>query len=355
MGINLGKWGGKVEQTYRLGILPFKEDTRYAYAVGRVRALETRLLARHDFERMVDARDPEEALKVLSETAYAPAVSRFGEPHQYEELLRSQLRETLELVSPLFVDQRLIEFFQVRYDYHNVKVLLKAKHSGRDLDAALIDLGTVGIERLRRVVSEGTNGIPEHLFQTIWLAEVVYRENGEPHLMDIEVDRRLFSCLLGSEVVKELPFLLSWVKREIDLANIRAFLRIKCMGGDIDVLKSSLIDGGSLSLPFFFPLEEQPLEALPQAFSRTPYARLVEEGVDGIIKSDSFSRLERLGDEFIISFLRSSNRVVFGPEPIVTYLLLREYELKKIRTIMVGKVNDLPREWIKERLPDVHV
>lgn len=335
--------------------VPFKQDTRYAYAVGRIRALETRLLTRQDFERMVDARDAGEALKVLSETGYSPAVSRFGDPYQFEELLRFQLKETLDLVASLFEREELTGLFKLRYDYHNLKVLLKAKYSHRYLGFALVNLGTIDPDRLQRAVLGEFDGIPERLLRTIESAESIYGETGEPQTIDIEVDKQLFSYLLTDEVVAKIPFLFGWVEREIDLANIKSFLRIGWMGGDIDILRLSLMDGGSLSPGLFLSLEEQPLEVLPQALSRTRYAHLVEEGVAQIKGADSFSRLERLCDEFVISYLKRSGYVVFGPEPIVSYLLLKEYELKKIRTIMVGKLNDLAREWIRERLPDVHV
>ena len=45
-------------------------DTQYSYAVGKIRALEKRLLDRSRMERMIDARSPEEALKVLLEAGY---------------------------------------------------------------------------------------------------------------------------------------------------------------------------------------------------------------------------------------------------------------------------------------------
>ena len=44
-----------------------KKDTDYLSISARVRAMETRLLTRERLERMVDARDNAEALKVLAE------------------------------------------------------------------------------------------------------------------------------------------------------------------------------------------------------------------------------------------------------------------------------------------------
>jgi V/A-type H+-transporting ATPase subunit C len=46
--------------------------------------------------------------------------------------------------------------------------------------------------------------------------------------------------------------------------------------------------------------------------------------------------------------------VAFGPEPILAYLLAKELEGRLVRLIMVGKINNLPKETIKERLCDVY-
>jgi len=50
-------------------------DTKYAYAVARVRVLETRLLEKGQIDRMVEARNAQEALQVLGETVYGNAVA----------------------------------------------------------------------------------------------------------------------------------------------------------------------------------------------------------------------------------------------------------------------------------------
>ena len=47
--------------------------------------------------------------------------------------------------------------------------------------------------------------------------------------------------------------------------------------------------------------------------------------------------------------------MVLGPEPVIAYLLAKENEIKIIRIIMVGKINRLPTEEIRERLRDVYV
>ena len=53
------------------------DDTRYAYAVARVRGMETRLLDRQWIERLL-GETAEGALKALSDSAYQDALERFA-------------------------------------------------------------------------------------------------------------------------------------------------------------------------------------------------------------------------------------------------------------------------------------
>jgi V/A-type H+-transporting ATPase subunit C len=120
----------------------FKDDTRYAYAVGRVRALETKLFTRADFSRLLEAADFPQALRLLAELGYPVS----EETREYEPVLEAEQRAALILLDNLSEDDGLVEIFRRRYDYHNLKVLLKGKHSGQELKQATMDLGLVSVD-----------------------------------------------------------------------------------------------------------------------------------------------------------------------------------------------------------------
>jgi len=69
----------------------------------------------------------------------------------------------------------------------------------------------------------------------------------------------------------------------------------------------------------------------------------------------AITRLEKLSDDFITEYLRQSKRMPFGLDPLVGYLYAKEIEVKNIRLILVGKINGLPVEDIRERLRNVYI
>lgn len=96
------------------------------------------MLTRERMERMIDAKDSGEAAKVLSECGYGELTQLTSAA--LEELLADARRNTFRDMADSVPDRRLVEVFQLKYDYHNAKVLIKAQAMGLD-EARLLSQG----------------------------------------------------------------------------------------------------------------------------------------------------------------------------------------------------------------------
>jgi len=332
--------------------IDFKDDTRYAYAVGRIRALETKLLTRADFSRLLDADDYAQAIRLLGEMGY-PITEESAE---YEPVLMAEQRSALDLLGQLSEDDRLTKMFRRRYDFHNLKVLLKAKHSAQQLDQAILDLGFIPREALTEAVAvEGTGQLPEALGRAKVLAEKAFGESRFPADLDVTVDREQYAFMTKALGELDNLFLETWLTWQIDLLNIKTFLRLHWLQEDRRAMDRDMLPGGGLDTAFFREIREESLDALGQIFMRTPYGRAVSEGVSQLKAQKSFAALERRFDDLLIQLLKQSREASFGAEPVAAYLLFKEYEIQAVRAVMVGKLNQLPKEKIKERLPSEYI
>ena len=111
-----------------------RKDTDYLSVSARIRAMENRLLTRERMDRMIDAADDGEARKVLAECGYPEG----GSLDQALAAARADVFRDMESAVP---DPRLVEIFQLKYDYHNGKTLLKAAAMGRDPQPILLPGG----------------------------------------------------------------------------------------------------------------------------------------------------------------------------------------------------------------------
>ncbi len=327
----------------------FSGKVKYAYGVGRIRTLERRLLTKGDFAKLLEAKDKRDILRLLGETDYSQAVLGMEEGSTYEEVFRAKEGELLALLQELSLDPEITDTLRYRYDYHNLKVLLKARFGEEDLDGLLLPWGREELDALRGAVNEGDYiGISPHLVEAIGEAVSSWEETQEPAAIDLALDRHLFSRLLETFELAKLDFLSGWVKREIDLLNLRALARLKISGGEPAELKVALIGGGGLEPGFFLGIFAEPWESLPAKFANTPYRQVVEEG---LAPRDNLAPLERASRDYILSYLKRARFTPFGIEPIYAFFLVKEEELKSLRAVILGKENGLDPKLIRERLP----
>ncbi len=119
-----------------------RKDTDYLSVSARIRAMENRLLTRERMDRMIEARDNSEAMKVLTECGYPDGG---GSLDAVLAQARADTFRDMENASP---DRRLTEIFQLKYDYHNAKVLIKAKAVGADPERLLLPGGRYDPQQL---------------------------------------------------------------------------------------------------------------------------------------------------------------------------------------------------------------
>ncbi|MGM0688570.1 MAG: V-type ATP synthase subunit C [Bacillota bacterium] len=331
------------------------DDTIYAYAVGRTRALETRLLDRARFDRMIEAVSAEEALKILAESDYANAVAELADIHDFESMLSAELKETFDLILKISPKPEFISIMALRYDVHNLKVFFKAKYLGIKSDL-LIPVGSLALDRMEYAIAEEDfRDFPEKLRRAAEKISEDFLINRDPQVIDLLLDQVLYDQLVSSARANGINFLEGMFTRQIDLTNLKSLIRVKRMGLNRELLKNILLPHGSISNDLLAAMLDEPLESLITALSMTDYADLVSEGVRNWLDKGTISSLEKLSDDYITAYLKKGKWTPFGLEPLVGYLWAKEIEIKNIRLILVGKINKLPAEAIRERIRDVYI
>lgn len=320
--------------------------------MGRVRALETRLLTRSDFNRLMEAESLEEAVRLLADTDYSQEVSELAGPQDYEEVLHKKLLHLMELLEEISPEKDVVHAFLIRFDFFNLKALLREKYSGRSTEEILVDLGTVPAERLRKgVFDQEWKDVPKEIQQAVEIVERAMEQRADPVLIDVLLDQQRSLILEEIALRHGVPFICEYLKRRMDLSNIDAFIRWRWEEEEQDAFSSFFTQGGTLDKGFFKALYEEPLDTLYQKFEITPYARIVEEGVAYLRDRGSFTYLERLCTDHLMTFLKRARTTSFGVEPLIAYVLMKDFEISALRIVLVGKANEIPYEKLRERLP----
>ena len=324
-----------------------RKDTDYLSVSARIRAMENRLLTRERMDRMIDARDTAETMKVLGECGY-------GEGESLDAVLaqaRADVFRDMETAAP---DHRLVEIFQLKYDYHNAKAILKAQAMGVPAERLLLPGGRYdGKELLEGWQREDLRGCSETFRKAMDRAKAALAESRDPQQADVILDRACYEEMARLARELESDFLMGYVRLSVDVANLRTAVRVHRMGKEGDFLRQVLLPGGSVS--------EQTVaaargEALGEVFRSGPLAQAAELGAKLTQPgSGALTAFEKACDDAVTAYLSAARRVPFGEQTVVGYLYARELELTAIRTIFAGRAAGLDGDTIRSRLRGTYV
>lgn len=130
------------------------KDTDYLFISTYLRSREKNLLTAARMERMIDAPSADDAGKVLQEIGYGE-FSATSDRELGQALAREPGRPLFQDLYRYVPDKAVVDVFKVKYDYHNLKALLKAQAMGIDGERLLLDAGRVPAATLERASPGG--------------------------------------------------------------------------------------------------------------------------------------------------------------------------------------------------------
>ena len=329
---------------------------QFTQALSRIWVLETRLLDKAKVERMLEANSADEVLKILGETEYANLMGNVKRASDYEEILSNELKRVYKLVYELCPVKEIVDLMSTKYKYHNIKVLLKGKFLNKDFSNMLIDLGREDLNDLKRKIdTDNFRELKGNVEKAVLEVIADFETNKDPQNIDIIVDKCMFDELVQIKKSLNYKFTDKLVNAIIDSTNIKTLLRIKKQGKGREFANEVLVKGGSISKDTLVSIINETPENIISKLSSSIYSDLIKEGVEGYIASNSANLLEKLSDNYIMDIMKSGKLVSFGPERILSYIYAKETEIKIIRIIMVGKLNNIAEGVIRERLRDIYV
>ena len=330
-----------------------EQEGSFAFATGRIRALEAKLLNQAHYQRLLDTADALEAWRTLAELGYAKAAER--KLDEYEDVLTGELRALYALVTALSPVPERTVWLQRRYDFHHVKVYLKAKLLGEDPTESVLDgVGTVPPKLIEVSVNTGVwSALPVELAEAGKRALRQYESTRQAQIIDTIVDQGLFGYLQSA--TSGHPFAETLVAIWADLLNLKSLVRVKLMGKDRAFASRVLVPGGSLEDSRLIALLDAGIETWADELRHTPYSEVLSRGLAALAEKKSLALFEKLSDDFVMGFLKRAKLALYGAEPLIAYALAKETELKNIRIILVSKLNGVAKETLAERLREPYV
>jgi vacuolar-type H+-ATPase subunit C/Vma6 len=228
---------------------------RLAYAVGRLRAIEARLLDHSQIERMADAPNFEAAFIILSETGYEEKVDKLEHAFDFETLLQKEIEETRALLMGLAPGNEILLALFNKFEpgIKDEDQLEALKTAAKEQPLPLFVKYVEGYILLNRVKLELLNGsadpdklIERYRYRDFGRAVVKgleeYKKHSSLHVLEREIDDYLMTVVRRAkyQVFGLEPLIGHFIAKETEIKTLRLVLIGKLMQIKPEDLKERL-------------------------------------------------------------------------------------------------------------------
>lgn len=222
----------------------------------------------------------------------------------------------LEELAP---DPKIVDFFRVKYDYHNAKVFLKSIAANTDNSRLYSPLGRFTPEQLMLAYRDGKKDKLSPAFGEAFLqADELLSRTRDPRQSDFLLDRAYVKELKTVADSTRAKLLTDYAALNADALNLRALVRMLKSGVEPEQLDQVLTDCGSVPL-------KRVREVYPDAagvialYRSTELAPLLPEA-EKAARGEGFSPLESACRRLLATWMDRAKLTPFGEEVLIRYL-----------------------------------
>lgn len=316
-------------------------NTKYAYAVARIRVLETQLLTDQAVEQLLACRTMEQGMQFLAEKGWgngSPGLSM-------EEMLRQEEERTWNVIREIAPDAEVFRVLLYPKQFHNLKAAVKSAATGKKgIPLFYEGSGVSGEELAQWIENREFSRLPENMEHVAREAYEGLLRTGDGQRSEVRIDRETLEQMqkeaerTGEPVIREYTELLAAV------TNIKVVMRCIRTGKDQEFMDQAVAAGGSLDKENLIRAALSGEEGFLSYLEGTSYR-------DGAAAwKQSPAAFELWCDNQILEQAKAHQYESFSPGPLLGYLVARENEIKTVRIILTGKQNQFSREEIRERV-----
>ena len=337
----------------------------YAYMSARVKAKTSKLLKEEDYNKMLMMSVPEIS-HYISEAGYSKEMNDLGARHSGIELLEyatymnmsKQFRSILESANGELKD--MVAAYLTKWDFENLKVVLRGKNYGLTLDNMREDLviaGSLKEDDLEKLLSAPSIEEALAIFKSKTGLSVsdeairAYKEDKILTKIEDEITKGYYKNVLDSISGKDRAtnIFRNYMKYVIDLKNVETIMKLKMENIGGEEAADFFIPGGyQLNQKIYAQAAAAP--TMEAAFNELQSMKIYEE-LKALSQTPTISLLvlsmERVRLQMAIQVAHMYPLSVI---PVVVYMIMKEDEVKKIRTVAHGVDSGLDRDSIKNLL-----
>ena len=222
-------------------------------------------------------------------------------------------------LSALAPDPRIVDFFRLKYDYHNAKVYLKSVAAGEDASRLYLPMGRSDPASLTEACrTEDYRSLPADFASALKESSETLGRTADPRLADFILDKALMKEMKDTAKETGSQFLLGYAALYADALNLRALVRMLKSGVKPEQLKNVLTDYGSVGSSAAAAVYPDAAAVLA-LYRSTPLAPSLPEA-EKAVRGEGFSSFERAVRGCLDGYMEKAKFVCFGENVLIRYL-----------------------------------
>ncbi|OIO32921.1 MAG: hypothetical protein COZ49_03420 [Candidatus Yonathbacteria bacterium CG_4_10_14_3_um_filter_47_65] len=301
----------------------------YIYAGTRAKVLKQKLLSETQTERLFGAKSVAETFKVLQDTFLAPYLAKH-EKTDITEALDECIVDTKKLLKSIAPQPEILDVLWVKYDYHNLKTIIKGKRMGlgnEDITNLCFSAGIYAPEQILREYEKGDlRALNYHFHEAMEEAEHSERRYG----IDVAMNTHYFKTIKTIADKTKDTFLRMFVALLVDTFNIKTALRsisLEELAG-----METFVDDGTFSKDDLATTDNV-FKNIGKIGGVTMWTRVI----DHYKTTGNYGLIEKTIDEYITQFLMERGREVTSPAPLFSYFTRLKNNARIIGSIVATK------------------
>ena len=319
---------------------------QYTYAVARIRALEVSLFSNSTIDQLIACQSYEQCLQFLEEKGWGDNETSGNA----EAILTREEEKIWEVVKELSIDMKNFDVLSYPKLYHNLKAAIKevcTEEKNRHIFYE--DVSIPGSVMLEIIKERDFGKLPAHMQGAAQEAYETLLHTRDGQLCDVIIDRAALDAIYQAGKASDVPIIRDYAESTVAVADIKIAVRSQKTAKSIEFMKRAMAECASVSVDQLSKAALAGADAISEYLLGTAYA----EGAEALRTSPS--AFERWCDNRIIQTISPQKYNAFTIGPVIAYVIARQNEIKTVRIILSGKLNELPDDSIRERVREMYV
>lgn len=337
-------------------------ESRMPYTFARVSAMRSKLVDKSEYHKLLKM-DLNSITRYLQESEYKNSITELSTRFSGIELIDQALRQNkvrtfdkLRKISPDSV-AKMINQYLCRWDYHNLKVVLRGLYSNaeqKEVMDLIVAIGNFDKKHFQKLFSTGS--IWEALMQSKIVTEKQIKEDYDEFkrtnkLIELEnkIDHLSFEQSLCGTIKRGYNSVFrNFLLRDIDITNIRNLIRFKREGiNPNEIMRYMIIKGRRLNKKDLENLsKKESVENLLESLNRTYYGKFIN-----FIEYGEYYDIELALQYFNLknASLRSHQHPL-SVATVLSFMISKIIEVRNLRSIVKSKHLGIDEEYVEKKL-----